>query len=85
MFVLAGVAAIPMAIDGFTQMQHLESTATMRMLTGTPFGVLVGTFMAASFSTRPALFNLDPSSVILPSGSSFSMKSEEVIITGAAQ
>ena len=78
MFVLAGVAAIPMAIDGFTQMlTSYESTATMRMLTGTPFGVLVGTFMAASFSARPALFNLDPSSVILPSGSSFSMKSEE--------
>ena len=40
MFVLAGVAAIPMAIDGFTQMlTSYESNATMRMLTGTPFGI----------------------------------------------
>ena len=78
MFVLIGVAAIPMAIDGFTQMlTSYESTATMRLLTGTPFGILIGTFMAASFSARPALFSLDPSRVILPSGSRFSVGTEE--------
>ena len=78
MFVIAGIAAIPIAIDGFTQMlTSYESTATMRLLTGTPFGMLVGAFMAASFSARPALFGLDPSRVLLPSGSRFSLKSEE--------
>jgi len=78
MFVIAGLAAVPMAVDGFSQMlTSYESTATMRMVTGTPFGVLVGVFMAASFSARPALFGLNPSSVMLPSGSRFSMKSEE--------
>ena len=78
MLTIAAVLAIPMALDGFTQMlTSYESTAMMRMLTGTPFGVLIGIFMAASFSARPALFGLDPSAVILPSGSRFSMKSEE--------
>ena len=78
MFVIAGLAAVPMAVDGFSQMlTSYESTATMRMVTGTPFGVLVGVFMAASFSARPALFGLNPSTVMLPSGSRFSMKSEE--------
>ena len=78
MFVIAGIAAIPMAVDGFTQMlTDYESTATMRLITGTPFGFLVGVFMAASFSARPALFGLDPSNVVLPSGSRFSMKPEE--------
>ena len=49
MFVIAGLAAVPMAVDGFSQMlTSYESTATMRMVTGTPFGVLVGVFMAAS-------------------------------------
>ena len=78
MFVIAGIAAIPMAVDGFTQMlTDYESTATMRLITGTPFGFLVGVFMAASFSARPALFGLDPANVVLPSGSRFSMKPEE--------
>ena len=78
MFVIAGIATIPIAIDGFAQMlTSYESTATMRMLTGTPFGLLVGAFMAASFSARPALFGLDPSRVVLPSGSRFSLKTEE--------
>ena len=78
MLAIAAIAAIPMAIDGFTQMlTSYESNATMRLITGAPFGVLVGTFLAASFCARPVYFGLDPSSVILPSGSRFSMKSEE--------
>ena len=78
MLVIAAVAAIPMAIDGFTQMlTDYESNAMMRLLTGTPFGVLIGAFMSASFSARPAFFQLDPAKVQLPSGSRFSMKVEE--------
>ena len=75
---IAAIAAVPMAIDGFTQMlTSYESNAMMRLLTGTPFGALIGAFMAASFSARPAYFGLDPSNVLLPSGSRFSMKAEE--------
>ena len=78
MFVIAAVGAVPMAIDGFTQMlTSYESTAFMRLLTGTPFGILIGAFMSASFSARPAFFELNPANVMLPSGSRFSMKEEE--------
>ena len=78
MLAIAAIAAVPMAIDGFTQLfTSYESTAMMRLLTGTPFGVLVGAFMSASFAARPAHFELDPSRVMLPSGSRFSMKEEE--------
>ena len=78
MLVIAAVATVPIAIDGFTQMlTDYESNAMMRLLTGTPFGILIGAFMSASFSARPAFFQLDPAKVQLPSGSRFSMKAEE--------
>jgi hypothetical protein len=75
---IAAIAAVPMAIDGFTQMlTSYESNAMMRLLTGTPFGILIGAFLSASFCARPGYFGLDPSKVVLPSGSRFSMKAEE--------
>ena len=78
MLAIAGIAAVPMAIDGFTQMlTSYESNAMMRLLTGAPFGILIGAFLSASFCARPAHFELDPSRVVLPSGSRFSMKAEE--------
>ena len=78
MLAIAAIGVIPMAIDGFTQMiTDYESTAVMRLLTGTPFGILIGAFMAASFCARPAFFESNPANVILPSGSRFSMKAEE--------
>ena len=61
MFVIAGIAAIPMAVDGFTQMlTDYESTATMRLITGNPFGFLVGVFMAASFSAKACIIRIRP-------------------------
>ncbi len=75
------IFALPMALDGFSQLliASYESTAFMRLLTGTPFGIFVGLFLASSFSARPALFAKDPSTVLLPSGSRFQItqKSEE--------
>ena len=72
--VIAGVFVLPMAIDGFSQMLlDYESTALLRLLTGTPFGIFIGIFLASSFSARPALFSKDPSRVLLPSGSRFEM------------
>lgn len=74
MVLIAGVFALPMALDGFSQMlTSYESTAIMRLITGTPFGIFIGAFLAASFSARPAFFSKDPSKVILPSGSRFSL------------
>tara|TARA_B110001452_G_C15235019_1_gene427622 strand:+ start:614 stop:1372 length:759 start_codon:yes stop_codon:yes gene_type:complete len=74
MVVIAVIFVLPMAIDGFTQhLTSYESTAIMRLITGAPFGIFIGSFLAASFSARPALFSKDPSKVILPSGSRFSM------------
>tara|TARA_B100000767_G_scaffold275396_1_gene312159 strand:+ start:2991 stop:3749 length:759 start_codon:yes stop_codon:yes gene_type:complete len=70
------IFVLPMAIDGFTQyFTSYESTAMMRLITGAPFGVFIGTFLGASFSARPAFFSKDPSKVMLPSGSRFSTPS----------
>lgn len=76
---IAAIAVIPMALDGFTQLllNSYESTATMRLITGTPFGIFIGAFLASSLSARPAFFNREPSQVMLPSGSRFSLKAED--------
>jgi uncharacterized membrane protein len=74
MIAIALLSVLPMAIDGFTQMlTSYESTATMRLITGTPFGIFVGAFLASSLSARSSFFTNDPGSVILPSGSRFTM------------
>ena len=71
---MVALAAVPMAIDGFTQMlTSYESTATMRLITGSPFGILVGLYLCAAFSARPKKFDIDASRVILPGGSRFSL------------
>ncbi len=72
------IMAGPMAIDGFTQLlTSYESNATMRMLTGLPFGVFIGTFLAASFAARPEYFGKEPSMVLLPSNTRFSTAEKE--------
>tara|TARA_Y100001935_G_scaffold75096_1_gene62680 strand:+ start:339 stop:1091 length:753 start_codon:yes stop_codon:yes gene_type:complete len=74
---IAIVMVLPMAIDGFTQMlTSYESNATMRLLTGTPFGMFIGAFLSSSFASRPEFFDKNPSKVILPSGSRFSLVQE---------
>ena len=79
-FAVVGIAIVmvlPMAIDGFTQMlTSYESNATMRLLTGTPFGMFIGAFLSSSFASRPEFFDKNPSKVILPSGSRFSLVQE---------
>mgnify|MGYP001263081758 CR=1 FL=1 len=78
MLIIAAISILPMALDGFTQLlTDYESNAAMRLLTGTPFGIFVGSFLAASFSARPAYFSKDPSKVLLPSGSRFTLSIEE--------
>ncbi|MBA4694637.1 MAG: DUF2085 domain-containing protein [Candidatus Poseidoniales archaeon] len=74
LIVIAGIAIIPMGIDGFTQMlSSYESNPTMRLITGMPFGIFIGSFLASSFAARPEYFGRDPSNVVLPSGSRFSL------------
>tara|TARA_B110000196_G_scaffold160194_1_gene137736 strand:+ start:319 stop:1077 length:759 start_codon:yes stop_codon:yes gene_type:complete len=74
MVAIAGIFVLPMALDGFSQMlTSYESTAIMRLITGTPFGIFIGAFLGASLSARPAFFSKDPSKVMLPSGSRFSL------------
>ena len=78
MLIVAAISVIPMALDGFTQMlTDYESTAFMRLITGTPFGIFIGSFLASSFSARPHYFSKDPSMVQLPSGSRFTLSNEE--------
>tara|TARA_B100001094_G_C18116627_1_gene764392 strand:- start:1188 stop:1484 length:297 start_codon:yes stop_codon:yes gene_type:complete len=76
--IVAAISIIPMALDGFSQMlTDYESTAFMRLITGTPFGIFVGAFLASSLSARPLFFSKDPSRVVLPSGSRFTLSAEE--------
>jgi len=79
MVAIAGLFVLPMALDGFSQLlfASYESNAMLRLATGTPFGIFLGAFIAASFSARPALFSLDPTRVILPSGSRFQIPVDE--------
>ena len=74
LMVVAAIMVAPMALDGFGQMlTSYESTATMRLLTGTPFGIFLGVYLSAAFSSRPKLFNSDAGAVILPAGSRFNL------------
>ena len=77
--VIARIFVLPMAVDGFTQLlvNSYESNAIFRLLTGAPFGLFLGAFISASFSARPALFSLDPTRVVLPSGRRFQMPINE--------
>ena len=77
MFVIAAISAVPMAIDGFTQMfTSYESTAALRLITGTPFGLFVGAYIASAFASKPQQFNRDPTMVELPNGTRFGYKEE---------
>ena len=74
LLVIAALSILPMALDGFTQMlTSYESNATMRLLTGTPFGIFIGAFFASSFAARATSFSKDPGAVLLPSGSRFTI------------
>ena len=78
MFVILGICAIPMALDGFTQMfTSYESNSFMRLVTGIPFGIFVGAYLGAGFSAKPVGFDLDANRVVLPYGCTFSMAVKE--------
>lgn len=63
------LAVIPIGIDGFTQLlTSYESNNMMRLATGTPFGLFIMWFFAASMSSRPAKFDNLAGRVRLPAG-----------------
>ncbi|MDP6869219.1 MAG: DUF2085 domain-containing protein [Candidatus Poseidoniaceae archaeon] len=79
MFALLAICAVPMAIDGFSQMllTSYESNAFMRLVTGIPFGLFIGAYIGAGFSAKPSGFDMKASKVVLPLGCSFTIVSEE--------
>jgi uncharacterized membrane protein len=71
---VAVILVAPMAFDGFGQMlTSYESTATMRLLTGTPFGLFLGLYLSAAFSSKPKSFDSGAGAVLLPAGSKFTL------------
>jgi uncharacterized membrane protein len=60
---------LPVILDGGIQaITAYESTNPVRILTGLPFGFIIGWYFSASLSSRPDRFDLDASLVKLPAG-----------------
>ena len=78
-WIFAALAIIPIGLDGGIQMiTDYESNSFNRLITGTPFGIFIMWFFCSSLSSRPGLFELNPSRVNLP-GNAKLMTEEEVI------
>lgn len=74
---ILALGAIPMAIDGFTQLlTSYESNNLLRIITGLPFGTVLSLWFCSSISARPNKFE-SASQVRLPSGASFRRVEEE--------
>ena len=71
------IFCLPLIFDGFTQLlTSYESNNLTRPLTGIAFGIGFGILVGAAYSARPKFFK-SASSVSLPSGSKFELKSKE--------
>ncbi|DAC16200.1 MAG TPA: DUF2085 domain-containing protein, partial [Candidatus Poseidoniales archaeon] len=69
---LSFFSIVPLVFDGFLQLlTSYESTSTMRLVTGLPFGFIIGLYLCSSFSARPKAFTGDASLVRLPGGARF--------------
>jgi uncharacterized membrane protein len=74
MFGIGLLFCLPVVLDGGIQaITAYESINSMRIITGTPFGFIIGWYLCASLSSRPEKFNLDASMVQLPSGARLSI------------
>ena len=70
---------LPVVLDGGIQaVTAYESVNTVRVLTGLPFGFIIGWYFSASLSSRPDRFNLDASSVLLPAGARLVTQNDDV-------
>ena len=64
---------LPVILDGGIQaISAYESTNPLRVLTGLPFGFIIGWYLCASLSSRPEKFGFDASTVQLPAGARLS-------------
>ena len=64
---------LPVILDGGIQaISAYESTNPVRILTGLPFGFIIGWYLCASLSSRPEKFGFDASVVQLPAGARLS-------------
>lgn len=73
---LGALSVIPLGLDGFLQLlTAYESTASMRLLTGLPFGLGLGLLMGSLLCARPGEL-ADMSEVALPGGARFALREE---------
>tara|TARA_B100000683_G_scaffold275993_1_gene328488 strand:+ start:167 stop:922 length:756 start_codon:yes stop_codon:yes gene_type:complete len=75
---LSFFSIVPLVFDGFLQLlTPYESTSIMRLVTGLPFGFIIGLYLCSSFSARPNAFTGDASLVRLPGGARFAQLSTQ--------
>ena len=73
MFGIGLLFCLPVILDGGIQaITSYESTNPVRILTGLPFGFIIGWYLCASLSSRPEKFGFDASTVQLPAGARLS-------------
>ena len=69
MFTIGILFCLPVALDGGIQaITDYESVNPLRVMTGIPFGFIIGWYFSASLSSRPDRFGLDAALVQLPAG-----------------
>jgi len=70
---------IPLILDGGIQaITSYESNNFLRLVTGLPFGFIIGWWFSASLSSRPHLFDNDPRKVMLPAGATLITDPDEL-------
>ena len=74
---LGAITLIPLVLDGFTQLlTPYESTNLLRILTGIPFGWMIGVGFLGMLCARPDAFSGDPTRVELPGNARFITEEE---------
>ena len=69
MFGIGILFCLPVVLDGGIQaITDYESVNPLRVMTGIPFGFIIGWYFSASLSSRPDRFGLDAGLVQLPGG-----------------
>ena len=77
MFGIGLLFCLPVVLDGGIQaLTSYESVNSVRILTGLPFGFIIGWYFSASLSSRPEKFGHDAGQVYLPAGARLSLPVE---------